>query len=58
MSEGAPFEIVGTRSSSAGAIVQVRVGFHELDHVRMLRWAVLVGRESGKLRILDRLRTG
>ncbi len=50
MSKGTPFEIIGARSSNTGAIVLVRVGFHELDHVRMLSWAVLVGREAGKLR--------
>ena len=53
MSQDAPFEIVGANSSNARPIVLVKVGFHELDHFRMLTWAVLVGREEGKLRMLD-----
>lgn len=56
-SQGTPVEIVGVRSSNTGAVVLVRVGFHELDHFRMLSWAVLVGHEAGRLRILDTRRT-
>ena len=53
MSQDAPFEIVGANSSNPGHVVVVKVGMHELDHFRTLTWAVLVGREDGRLRILD-----
>ena len=53
MSQDAPFEIVGASSSSTRFVVLVKVGLHELDHFRMLTWSVLVGREVGRLKILD-----
>jgi hypothetical protein len=52
MSRGTPFQIVGARSVRAGVAVLVKVGFHEFDHFRMLRWVAIVGRETGQVRIL------
>jgi hypothetical protein len=47
------FEIVGARTAQTGVDVLVNVGIRELDHVRMLGWIAVVGREAGRLRILD-----
>jgi hypothetical protein len=58
MSRGTPFEIVGARTVRSGVQVLVRVGLHELDHWRMLAWFASVGREAGRLRILDTQRSG
>jgi hypothetical protein len=52
-SVGTPFKIEGARPAPKGVEVLVSVGFRELDHWRMLAWLASVGRQSGKLRILD-----
>jgi hypothetical protein len=53
MSRGTPFELLDTRTTPKGVAILLKVGLHELDHYRMLSWTALVGREAGKLRILE-----
>jgi hypothetical protein len=52
VSGGTPHVIVGVRRTTGGLVVLVDVGIHEFDHYRLLRWAALVGQESGRLKIL------
>ena len=57
LSREMPFQIIGIRGVPSRVVVLVKVGLHELDHFRMLKWAAFVGREAGQLRILDTRRT-
>lgn len=53
MSRGTPFELLDTQDRPEGVAILLKVGLRELDHYRMLSWTALVGREAGKLRILE-----
>jgi len=53
MSRGTPFELLDTQDRPKGVAILLKVGLRELDHYRMLSWTALVGREDGKLRILE-----